>query len=215
MTPLLVAAGVKPHVAAASSLFAILGTGLGGLKRLLREGLVDTRVGATLALAALLGAVAGASLAVRLPEKLMLVVIALAMYVAAASTYWNIRLETRHPLALGFAVTLAGTLLSAMAGKGGGSFAVTILVTVLGMDAKKAAATSRLVILASAATSVAIYAAAGYLDPRIALPLIAGTFTGSTLSSRMLPAMHHKRHKRLATTIYITMGTIALAKLFA
>ncbi len=215
MTPMLVLAGVKPHVAAASSLFAILGTGLGGIRRLLREGLVDMRVGSVLAASAFAGAVLGAGVAIHLPEKLMLLVIALAMYIAAISTLYKLHVRTRHPLLLGALVTMAGTALSAMAGKGGGSFAVTILVAVLGMEPRRAAATSRLVILASAATSVTVYAAVGYLDPRVALPLIAGTYTGSNLASRLLPRMHHASHKKLAVAIYVVMGTVALAKMLA
>lgn len=212
MTPILVVAGIEPHRAAAASLFAILGTSLGGLRRLLRAGLVEARIGSVLAAAALAGAALGAGIAARLPGRVMLFVIAAAMYTAAATTVYRPRFGGRHAMALGIAFIFGGTMLSAMAGKGGGSFAVPVLISVVGLDTRRAAATARLVVLASAAASVTVYAAHGYLDPLLAAPLIAGTFTGSTIAARMLHEMSEERHRLLELAVFTTMGTLALAK---
>lgn len=213
MTPLMIIAGIEPHHAAAASLFAILGTSLGGLLRLIRARLVVVRVGLLLAATAFVAAALGASIAARLPPRIMEVVIGVAMYVAALSTIYKPRVARgRAGLILGVLFIFAGTVLSAMAGKGGGSFAVPVLVSVVGLDTRRAAATSRLVILASAATSTFVYALHGYLNLGLALPLILGTYIGSSIAARRLHEVSEESHKRLAVTVYVVMGTLALLK---
>ena len=213
MTPLLILGGVEPHRAAAASLFAIMGTSLGGITRLLRAGLVVLHVGVSLALTALVAAALGAAIAARLPARIMEIVIGLALYLAAAMTVYKPRLSRgRLGFILGILFIFIGTLFSAMAGKGGGSFAVPILVSVIGLDTRRAAATSRLVILASAATSTVVYALHGYLDLTLAIPLIIGTYTGSSIAARRLHRMSEESHKKLAITVYIVMGTLTIVK---
>ncbi len=215
MTPLLIIAGVEPHHAVAASLFAIIGTSLGGIRRLLHEKLFHLKPGIIVAFSSSLGALAGSVIAVGIHAELLLYLIAAALYSSAALTLIEPRVNVKSMLAryaMASGIMFAGGFISGLAGKGGGSFAVPTLMLVVGLSSKEAAATSRLVILSNAVLADSVYILHGFFDPLLALPLVAGTYIGSSLSSRRLIRMKREAHKKLVASVYASMATLVLLK---
>jgi len=162
-----------------------------------------------------LGALAGSLIAVNLHSKALLYFISAALYASAAITMLEPRAGLRSMLgryALASGIMFAGGFISGLAGKGGGSFAVPTLMVVLGLSSKEAAATSRLVIVSNAVLADSVYILHGFFNPLIALPLVLGTYLGSTLSSKKMITMSKEAHKRLVASVYATMATLVLVK---
>lgn len=88
-------------------------------------------------------------------------------------------------LLLGFVAGFFGALF----GVGGGIVLVPLLVLVIGLDQRRAAATSLAAILVSAIAGAATYALHGDVKPGAAalvgLPAVAGVLLGTTLQQRI------------------------------
>jgi len=218
-TPALILAGIPPHEAVTASLTAIMGTTMGGLIHLYRKHLVEVKTAAILETASTIGAYIGATTALHLPPKTIILVIA-ATLTASAILYNTVKAEEKRKPPLGtktswitaWLASLTAGLISATAGIGGGVIKAPILVLILGLDVKTAAATSKLMVGITAATGAAVYTAAGKLNPAIAAPLTIGTFTGAEIGARILTRMKPKRAKQTASILYATLATLLIIK---
>ena len=223
MVPLLVLAGVDIKRAVPASLVAILGTSLGGLRRLYRRGLVDPRMAVFLETASILGAVVGVEVLGRLESRVLTLLLGLVLVVSAASFTaperirpgggWGSSIEMPFwRLGLGWLVSLAAGLVSAVFGIGGGVLKVPLLVLVLGFDVHAAVATSKLMVGVTALTGVVGHALAGRVDPTLSLLLLAGTYTGATVSARVLLQLEARTLRLIAALYYLLTGLYMVAR---
>ena len=73
-----------------------------------------------------------------------------------------------------------------MLGVGAGWANVPVLVTVMGLPVKMAAATSGLIILANSSAAAWIYLQRGAIDPLIVVPAVSGMIVGTKIGARLL-----------------------------
>ena len=223
MVPLLVLLGVDIKRAVPASLVAILGTSLGGLRRLHSRGLVDPRMAVFLESASITGAVVGVEILGRLESRLLILLLGLMLLVSAVGFTVLRRLSVGQGwerlsdmpvwrLVLGWLVSLAAGLVSAVFGVGGGVLKVPLLVLVLGFSVHAAVATSKLMVGITALIGVVGHALAGRVDPILSLLLLVGTYTGATVSARLLLELRAKTLRLIAALYYLAMGLYMVYK---
>jgi len=219
MVPVLVLAGVPVGVAAPASLVAILGTSAGGLRRLARRGLVDWRLALFLESASVTGAAVGVYLHGVLPEAALRLLLAVVLGFSALGMMLEDRLAGVKPraggrpgparLAAAWLVSLVAGTFSALLGIGGGVLKVPVLVFVVGLPLRVALATSKLMVGVTASAGVVGYALSGGIYWPLALSLLAGTYLGASLSSRILVSAE-ERLLRLVAAGYYALTSVAL-----
>ena len=95
--PTLVALGLSPHHAAATSLLAIVPTAIVGVWRQRRYGNVRVKAALTLGLASIAGVEAGVRIAVALPEHALRRLFGALLLLVAAQLAYRTRQVTRYP----------------------------------------------------------------------------------------------------------------------
>jgi uncharacterized membrane protein YfcA len=83
------------------------------------------------------------------------------------------------------AASVGAGVMSALLGVGGGAINVPTMHLIMGVPLRVAAATSNLMIGATAVASAIIYLVRGAIDPYIAGPTVVGVFLGATLGARI------------------------------
>ncbi len=214
VSPTLIALGYEPHYAVSSSLAAVVGTGVGGLYQLYKHHLVRVKLALLLEAATALGAYVGSLIAVRLRGWQVSLIVSLALAIAGTIVLLSSRLEAKRGLTAGrIAVTLplclAAGALSALAGIGGGVVKVPILIGILGLEVKTALATSKLMVLVTAATGLASYVIHGVFSLATALPLAVGSYIGATMSARVLLKLRRRSLRLIAALLYYAMSMVA------
>ncbi len=199
---------------AATSLVAVLFTGISATIAYSRLGRIDYKLGIVLALATVPGAVLGAFLTGNIPRgafqaALGILLLAAAAYSLTRKPYPASALKSAgsdlrvlvdragvryvYPLrrALGQSICLSTGLLSGMTGIGGGILQVPLFVHTLKVPIKVAAATSQFIITTTAFAATLTNLTLGHLEgdwgPAIALTagVVAGAQLGARLSTRL------------------------------
>lgn len=219
MTPVLVLLGVDIKVAAPASLVAIFGTSLGGLRRLFSEGLVKLKLALFLETASITGALVGVYLFEALPSRTLRLILATQLLVSAPLIYKrkknfedtsdlesvNKPISTIRYFFAWLGALCAGSL-SALLGVGGGLVKVPLMIIVLGLHAKTAISTSKLMVGITALTGVIGHGIEGNIDWALGLALLAGTYIGASLSTRVLLRMEERKLRLIASSYYVLMG---------
>lgn len=185
--PLPAAAAVSLACVTASS------SGAGGVY--VQERLADLRLGMTLEMATVSGAIGGALLASRLPQNVLrLVLAAFLVYVAVTLAF---RREppaqeegggfTVHGWPAGLSLSALAGVLSGALGIGGGPLKVPAMYFSMGVPFRVATATSNLMIGVTAAAGAFLYWQRGQLDLSLAAPTVVGVYAGARLGARILP----------------------------
>lgn len=216
MVPLLlfILPDASPSAITATSLVAVLFTGISATIAYSRLGRVDYKLGIVLALATVPGAVLGAYLTTHIPRGMFQAVLGTLLLGAAAycltrkpypaSALTSAGSDLRvlvdragvryvYPLrrALGQSICLSTGLLSGMTGIGGGILQVPLFVHTLKVPIKVAAATSQFIITMTAFAATLTNLTLGHLEgdwgPAIALTagVVAGAQLGARLSTRL------------------------------
>ena len=178
-------------VAHATSLFVILPTAIRGSISYSKAGLIEWRVALPVALAAVLGAVAGARLAIVLPGAVLK--LAFGVFLVASATQLVLRRGSAENQTVNtniLATTGTGLLvglLSGMMGVGGGILALPLLMYLLHVDIRRAAATSLAIVGFAACSGVITYALSGagvpdrppfslgYIHAAAGIPILIGS----------------------------------------
>ncbi len=152
-------------VAHATSLFVIVPTALGGTWHYHKAKLIEWRVALPVGLASLIGGVAGARLAIMLPGAVLKFAFGMFLLFSSVQLIAGRSKSAERPINTNFIPTtitglLVGTL-SGMMGVGGGILALPLLMYLLHVDIRRAAATSLAIILFAGASSAATYAISG------------------------------------------------------
>lgn len=197
MMPVLVLGFQVPlEQAVPASLMCVVASSCAATARFVESRLSDIRLGLTLELATVVGAIVGGRMASRVaPATLALVFGLFCLYVAA-------HLFTHRPVAeppggagdyvpRNYALGLSGSFvaggLSALLGVGGGPLKVPLMSYGMRVPFKVASATSNLTVGITGAASVATYAWGGQMQLGLVAPLVVGVLAGASTGSRLMP----------------------------
>jgi uncharacterized membrane protein YfcA len=108
----------------------------------------------------------------------------------------------RVPLGFGI-MTIAG-LLSGLLGIGSGAVKVLAMDLAMGLPFKVSTTTSNFMIGVTAAASAGVYLSHGFIEPRLAMPVMLGVLGGALAGTRVLVHAHVR-------TLRIVFGVVILA----
>jgi len=229
--------GVDLHYAIGASLVSVIATSSGAAAAYVREGYSNIRSGMFLEIATTLGAVAGAHLTTALPASTLAIIFgAVLLYSAWHSLHVRkevpaqksdplavrLRLEGSYPgregpvsyrvdrVKGGFSLMFVAGILSGLLGIGSGAMKVIAMDQVMRFPFKVSTTTSNFMIGVTAAASAGVYLSRGYIDPRVAMPVMLGVLTGSVLGARRLVAF---RTRFLRVVFALVVGALALEML--
>ncbi len=190
MVPLLsVLLGIPIHEAIGLSLISIVGVSTSASLNYVVEGNVDFKLGSILEVASVLGAIAGANIALYTPSKILcivfgstLVYIGLVMFRGGSREKIE-RLPRigRLKMLNGFAASFIAGLLSGLLGIGGGILKVPIMTLYLDVPMKIAIGTSEYMIAITSFTGSFIYLNAG----KINIQYLGSAFLASVLGAQL------------------------------
>jgi uncharacterized protein len=184
----------SPHVAIGTSAIAVSLSALANLVGHARAGRVKWPCAASFSAAGIAGALAGSSLAIRVPGEQLLALFGGLMVVVGTVMFLkkdaegnpDVRLSfstARELLPLLLAIGFAVGALSGFFGIGGGFLIVPGLMLATGMPISFAIGTSLVAVAAFGATTASNYALSGLVDWRIAGVFIAGGVLGGIAGS--------------------------------
>jgi len=221
MTPLLVAAGYGIQEAVPASLLAIVGTSVGGLYVYEQENLVDYRLAALFLSATVLGSIIGITIAIVGGASVMKLILAIVLvYTGITMTMRVLRgqaekaggAETPARLLVGWAASILAGMVSVLAGVGGGILKVPIMNRVVGIEIKRAVATSKLMVGVTASSGVLGYYLMGALNPNLGLTLMAGTLIGGLAGSKLGVTVSSKTMTILFAAFLIVMSVVVILR---
>jgi uncharacterized membrane protein YfcA len=216
LIPLLVLVfGVDIHYAMGASLVSIIATSSGSAAAYVKEGYTNIRLGMFLEIATTFGAVAGAFVAGVVPASALAVVFGVVLLVSAFLSSrpraeeevdkrppdplaTRLRLDSTYPtrggrktyhvhnIPFGFAIMFVAGILSGLLGIGSGAFKVLAMDQAMRIPFKVSTTTSNFMIGVTAAASAGVYLRMGYIDPRLAMPVMLGVLLGAFLGTRVL-----------------------------
>jgi uncharacterized protein len=202
-----------------ASLMCVVASSCGATANYMERRLADVRLGLTLELATVLGAIAGGLVAgLVAPAWVAMVFGIFAFYVAMLTlrshTPREQRLEDyvpgRYPLGISGSFVAGG--LSALLGVGGGPLKVPLMSQGMGVPFKVASATSNLMIGVTGAASVASYALRGHVKLALVAPLVVGVLGGASMGSRLMPRVPTAVLKRLFALVLLLVAAQMLWK---
>lgn len=231
---------VPMHNAIATSLLCVIATSSAAASKNVRIGLANVRLGMTLEIWTVLGAIAGSSIAGILPDRALMLTFAIAMAALALPMARGIgsKGSADEVPPTEFGKSLSGAyfdgaekrdviyavkrvpaamatsglagILSGLLGVGGGIVKVPVLTLYCGVPMKAAAATSNFMIGVTAVASAVIYYGRGEVSPMISAAAILGVFAGSRAGT---VATHYIHSNTLRRVFAIVMLIIAVQML--
>jgi uncharacterized membrane protein YfcA len=205
---------VDLRYAIGASLVSVIATSSGAAVSYVRAGLSNIRIGMFLEVATTLGALIGAYLTARISTHSIAVLFGIVLLYSAYSSLRDkdqgitptlvdnlatkLKLDgaylggtggrrySAQRVPLGFGIMLAAGILSGLLGIGSGAVKVLAMDRAMKLPFKVSTTTSNFMIGVTAAASAGIYLSRGYIDPRIAMPVMLGVLGGSFFGSRIL-----------------------------
>lgn len=210
--------GLSMQTAAAVSLCSVIATSTGAAATYVRDGRCDVRLGMTLELFTVAGAILGSFAAPFLPKSALQILFAVAMLPALRSMLAAPPVESdgRHGppqrMPLGCAASFGAGALSGTLGIGGGAIKVPVMTLAMGLPFKVATATSNFMIGVTAAASVFVYANRGLLDLSVATPVVLGVLGGATAGAWLMPRVKTRLLKRIFAVVFLCIGVEMLLR---
>jgi uncharacterized protein len=229
---LTLALGVDMKYAIGASLVSVIATSSGAAAAYVREGFSNIRIGMFLEIATTLGAIAGAFLASRVSTHALAIVFGFMLLQAAYLSFRGVpenaehvesdtlaarlRLGGAYPVAGspqkygvrhvpgGFAMMFGAGALSGLLGIGSGAVKVIAMDRIMRIPFKVSTTTSNFMIGVTAAASAGLYLNHGYINPRVAMPVMLGVLVGALLGAKLLVQLRVK-------TMRILFGVVILA----
>jgi len=214
---LTLALGVDIKYAIGASLVSVIATSSGAAAAYVREGFSNIRIGMFLEIATTAGAIVGAYLAGRVSTHALAIIFGLVLLHSAYSSLSShaddkgiadcdrlaglLRLNSDYPVdgrrqkygvcnvVPGFGLMLGAGTLSGLLGIGSGAVKVIAMDRVMRIPFKVSTTTSNFMIGVTAAASAGVYLSRGYIDPRVAMPVMLGVLTGALLGTKVLVAV--------------------------
>jgi uncharacterized protein len=211
---LALALGVDIKYAIGASLVSVIATSSGAAAAYVREGYSNIRVGMLLEIATTVGAIVGAVLAVHVTTHVIAIVFGLALLQAAYQSFKSepetaiptesdalgkrLRLGGTYPVdgnsqkygvrnvPTGFGLMFGAGTLSGLLGIGSGALKVIAMDRAMKIPFKVSTTTSNFMIGVTAAASAGVYLSRGYIDPRVAMPVMLGVLAGAYFGTKVL-----------------------------
>jgi uncharacterized membrane protein YfcA len=225
--------GVDVKYAIGASLVSVIATSSGAAAAYVREGFSNIRIGMLLEIATTLGAIAGAILAARVTTHVIAIVFGLVLIQAAYQSLFKaehetgalvpsdalasrLRLRGDYPVngkrqsygvrnvPAGFGIMFGAGTLSGLLGIGSGALKVIAMDRAMKIPFKVSTTTSNFMIGVTAAASAGVYLSRGYIDPRVAMPVMLGVLAGAFLGTKVLV-------RARVRTLRIVFGVVVLA----
>ena len=229
---LTLALGVDIKYAIGASLVSVIATSSGAAAAYVREGFSNIRIGMFLEIATTIGAVCGAFLAGHVSTHALAIVFGLVLLQAAYQSFkgmgdhgvtpesdalaTRLRFSGSFPVKGirqkygvrnvpgGFAMMFGAGALSGLLGIGSGAVKVIAMDRIMRIPFKVSTTTSNFMIGVTAAASAGLYLSRGYIDPRVAMPVMLGVLGGALLGAKVLVHAHVK-------TLRMVFGVVILA----
>lgn len=216
LTPILVTLlHIDIYYAMGASLIAVMTASSGTSIAYLNKGYTNLRIGLFLETGAVIGALIGASLITMLKPNIITGIFGMVLLVSAYLTWYRredqepatlshpwaiaMQLEGKYPLPisgmqsykvqkvpLAWVIMFIAGILSSLLGIGSGALKVLAMDQAMRLPYKVATATSNFIIGITAAVSVGIYFARGYIDPVLTCSVMSGVLLGSVTGAKML-----------------------------
>jgi uncharacterized membrane protein YfcA len=220
--------GDQAVVAHATSLFVIVPTAVAGLAAYHRANLVVWRVAVSMALTAVVAAMLGVQVAVRLPSEALKAGFGAFLFVSGGNLLTSYRREEvegeASPRGLALAVVggLVVGLITSLLGVGGGIVAIPLLIYLVHIDVKKVAATSLGIVVFSAFTAAVTYALSGWGRPDlppgsagyIFLPAGLALMPGAVASARFGVQLNQRLNPRALKVLFGVLFLLIGMRLF-
>jgi hypothetical protein len=207
--------GVDLRYAIGASLVSVIATSSGAAAAYVKEGYSNVRIGMLLEIATTLGALLGAFLAAYISTAAIAVIFGLVLLQAAYESLVNkhgdshtvlesdslaskLRLGGTYPVGgvkqpygvtnvpAGFSLMYGAGALSGLLGIGSGAVKVIAMDRFMRIPFKVSTTTSNFMIGVTAAASAGVYLGRGYIDPRVAMPVMLGVLCGAFMGTKVL-----------------------------
>ncbi len=229
---LALALGVDIKYAIGASLVSVIATSSGAAAAYVKEGYSNIRIGMLLEIATTLGAIVGAYLAAFTSTHIIAIIFGLVLLHSAYQSLVNggpeaetpvesdslakrLRLGSDYPLCgkrqeygvqhvpTGFSLMFGAGALSGLLGIGSGAVKVIAMDRAMKIPFRVSTTTSNFMIGVTAAASAGVYLSRGYIDPRVALPVMLGVLGGALLGTKVLM-------RARVRTLRIVFGSVIL-----
>lgn len=207
--------GVDLRYAIGASLVSVIATSSGAAAAYVREGYSNIRIGMLLEIATTLGALVGAYLVTRISTHAIAVIFGLVLIQSAYHSLMSrthgadvparhdalatkLKLNGSYPsqgemvkyevqsVPVGFGLMMGAGALSGLLGIGSGAVKVIAMDRAMRIPFKVSTTTSNFMIGVTAAASAGVYLGRGYIDPRIAMPVMLGVLGGAFVGTKVL-----------------------------
>lgn len=206
--------GVDIRYAVGASLVSVIATSSGAAAAYVREGFSNIRIGMFLETATTIGAVLGAFIGLHVSGNIVAIVFGLVLLYSAfvssrqreehgphlesSKLATTLKLSGTYPtdegkqaysvvrVPMGYAMSLGAGILSGLLGIGGGAVKVLAMDQGMKIPFKVSTTTSNFMIGVTAAASAGVYFSRGYIDPRVAMPVMLGVLLGSLFGAKVL-----------------------------
>jgi uncharacterized membrane protein YfcA len=216
-----------------ASLISVIATSSGTAAAYLRQGYTNLRIGMFLETAAVVGAFAGALLITFVSKSFLAILFSALLFLSAYLTIKrkeeNENYQSSHSWAKtlklnehyhvqnvphAFCIMGFAGLMSGLLGIGSGVLKVLAMDQAMRLPYKVSTTTSNFMIGITAAVSVGIYFAQGYINPVIVFPVMLGVIAGAMTGARILPNMHTHLLRIIFSLVICCMGVQMLYKAF-
>lgn len=206
--------GVDIKYAVGASLVSVIATSSGAAAAYVREGYSNIRIGMFLEIATTIGAAVGALIAAKISGGTIGFVFGLVLLYSAVLSRKDpsqaavdrppdklatkLKMNGTYPtengitpynvynVPGGFSLMFGAGVLSGLLGIGSGAVKVLAMDQAMKIPFKVSTTTSNFMIGVTAAASAGVYLSRGYIDPKIAMPVMLGVLSGSLLGARVL-----------------------------
>jgi hypothetical protein len=212
---LTLALGVDIKYAIGASLVSVIATSSGAAAAYVKEGFSNVRIGMFLEIATTIGALVGAHLAAHISTHAIAIIFGLVLVHSAWQSVFNshpenlptadcdkwgtrLRMGGDYPVngkrqeygvcnvPAGFGMMFGAGALSGLLGIGSGALKVIAMDHTMRIPFKVSSTTSNFMIGVTAAASAAVYLSRGYIDPRVAMPVMLGVLGGALVGTKVL-----------------------------
>jgi len=175
------------HVAVGLSLSSIVATSIFSTITYSRKRMIDLRVGLTLEIITLMGAICGSHIALLLSDRVLKVIFGIALSYASIRMIFPSkgREGKRVSLPVALMISFMAGMASGMLGIGGGTIKVPLMVLLFNIPVKTAIATSAFMVGLTASTAAITYQLNGLVDPMYVVRIIIGIFAGVNVGCRL------------------------------
>lgn len=207
--------GVDIRYAIGASLISVIATSSGAAAAYVKEGYSNIRIGMFLEIGTTLGAIVGAYIAAYVSPRSIAIIFGLVLIQSAYQSLKGnghegepivtsdklasrLRLGGSYPLEgkeqeygvrhvpAGFSLMFGAGALSGLLGIGSGAVKVIAMDRAMRIPFKVSTTTSNFMIGVTAAASAGVYLSRGYIEPRVAMPVMLGVLAGAFLGTRVL-----------------------------